>query len=98
LGTSGLHAFGSLAALAGTITYTFDGYDMTGEPKELESDLAATLAALNIGLGYRFPSGFGVTGAFRGDYIFQKSDDDKTNFKEHMRVQGVILTVSYSFK
>jgi hypothetical protein len=98
LGTSGLYAFGSLAAMAGTITYTFDGYDMTGEPKELESDFASTLAALNIGLGYRFPNGFGITGAYRGDFIFQKSDDNKTDWKQNMRVQGVILTVSYSFK
>jgi hypothetical protein len=97
-GTGGLYGFGSLAALGGTIKETYKGYDYLGDPQKSEADYSTALAALNLGVGFRFPSGFGITGGWRGDYITQQPADTATNVKENVRVQGVILTVSYSFK
>jgi hypothetical protein len=98
-GTSGLYGFGSLAALGGTIVYSYDGYDtVLMQNISAETDLSAALIALNAGVGYRFSSGLGVNAGYRGDYISTQLADGTSDSKENLRVQGFILTLSYSFK
>jgi len=97
-GTSGLYGFGSLAALVGTITESVKGQEKLGYSASPDIDYSTALAALNIGVGFRFASGFGITGGYRGDYISLETTVNDITVKQNIRVQGPILTVSYSFK
>ena len=85
-GSSNLYGYGSLAYLTGTMTVEDN---TTGE--SAENDEATNLVAMNAGLGYRFPGGFGVNAGYRAD-VFGSDAADYVD-----RLAGLILTASYTF-
>ncbi len=98
LGSEGLYLFGSLAGMGGSMTpeytYTSDNYSESEE----DEDISAALAAINLGVGYRFPSGFGINAGYRADLFTETFEDmDGEEYQENIRVQGLIVTASYSF-
>jgi hypothetical protein len=98
LGSSGLYAFGSAAYLAGTMKN--ESTDSYGDPEK--TDIPATLVALNLGLGYRFVSGFGLNVGYRADLYTEKQDVEiltvKHTYEYNLSVKGLVATVSYTFK
>lgn len=86
-GTSRLYAYGSLAALAGTLTYKNNVSTLSQT-----NDASTSIVSLTAGLGYRFPSGLGINGGYRGDF-FGSEDSDLVD-----RLQGFNLTLSYTFQ
>lgn len=86
-GTSRMYAYGSIAGLGGTLTYE-DKSSLVASGTEA----SVSLASLNAGVGYRFPSGLGINGGYRGDF-FGSEDSDLVD-----RLQGFNLTVSYTFQ
>ncbi len=101
LGQSGLYAFGSIGYLGGSLTQK---YKVSGLPFEIdneeEQDVATGLAALNIGLGYRWANGVGINVGYRGDYIVQTIEGEgmSEDVQDNTRVQGLNVTLSYSIR
>jgi len=100
-GTSNWYAFGSLAGLAGTLTnetkLSLGGFSQTDS-----YDVDAALAAINLGIGYRFSSGFGINLGYRADLFSEKEKNVSTGNSSgednpRIRVEGAILTASYTF-
>ena len=100
LGRGGFYGFASLAGLGGTITRKEELKVEYFDYKESsEQDLSSTLVALNAGIGYRFPGGLGINAGYRGDYISTESEKVLgVSAKENVRVQGLVLTLSYTFR
>jgi hypothetical protein len=96
-GTSGWYGFASLAGMGGTLTdeTTYEGLTEFADFQNVKSDISAALAALNLGIGYRMPSGFGINAGYRADLFSEDAQDSQDNPRIH--VQGLILTASYSF-
>jgi len=97
LGSGGMYAFGSIAGMAGTLTSETTLEVMGEKESEEGDDVSATLAAINLGLGYRFPSGFGVNVGYRADLFAEELEDSEEDSQPRIRVQGLIVTASYSF-
>ncbi|NIA28751.1 MAG: hypothetical protein GWP06_02415 [Actinobacteria bacterium] len=97
-GSSGLYGFASLAYLGGTLqNETKISFGSTSQDSTY--DVSAGLAAVNLGIGYRFSSGLGLNLGYRAD-LFAENVDKAANSEEsnpRIRVQGTILTLSYSF-
>ncbi len=101
IGAEGLYAFGSLAGMGGTLTYKTE-IENQGESRSAElGDVSSSLAAINLGIGYRFPSGLGINAGYRADLFSEEVDEDDSwsNSEDNnsIRVQGLIITASYSF-
>jgi hypothetical protein len=102
LGSSGLYAFGSIAYLVGTMKTEYKiGNNSSSE--DMNQDVASNLAALNLGLGYRFPSGLGVNIGYRADLYTESQDVENAlggtrKVDYNLGVKGVVATVSYTFK
>ena len=97
LGTGGMYAFGSLAGMAGTLTNEITVEGMGISETSDEGDVSASLAAINLGLGYRFPSGLGINAGYRADLFTEELEDSEEDSQPRIRVQGLIVTASYSF-
>ncbi len=102
LGTSGLYAFGSIAYLVGTMKTEVKAGDYTSDENDSQ-DIASKLAALNLGLGYRFPSGLGVNIGYRADLYTESQDVENylggtETVDYNLGVKGLVATVSYTFK
>ncbi len=105
LGNSGLYAFGSLAGMGGTLTYEEKEDDSslskTSSEDDSENDISAVLVALNVGLGYRFPSGLGINAGYRADLFSEQYDEpviiDEKEVEPRIKVAGFMATISYSF-
>ena len=99
-GTSGWYLFGSLAGMAGTLQYTESYTDsFFGTETTDEIDVDSALAALNLGIGVRFPSGFGINVGYRADLFseeYQNSSSVQGSIEPRIRVEGLIATISYS--
>jgi hypothetical protein len=96
-GTGGWYGFASLSGMGGTLDFKHD-LTYTGEISDKVNeayDVSAALAALNLGIGYRMPSGFGINAGYRADLFSEDAQDSQDNPRIH--VQGLILTASYSF-
>lgn len=97
-GTSGLYGFASLAYLGGTLQ---NETKISGGSTSQDStyDVSAGLAAVNLGIGYRFSSGLGLNLGYRADLFAENVDKAVSEGESNprIRVQGTILTVSYSF-
>lgn len=88
-GSSGVYAYGSLAALTGEMKLEADDEDLDVEEN---GGANTSLIALNAGIGYRFASGLGINAGYRGDF-FGAEDSDYID-----RLQGFIATLSYTFQ
>ncbi len=97
LGSGGLYAFGSIAGMGGTLKNETTLSGMGKTETSDEGDVSATLAAINLGLGYRFPSGFGINAGYRADLFSEELKDSDQNTQPRIRVEGLIVTASYSF-
>ncbi|MBN2411957.1 hypothetical protein JXQ31_09720 [candidate division KSB1 bacterium] len=97
LGSGGMYAFGSIAGMGGTLK-SESTVEFLGESEsETGEDISATLAAINLGLGYRFPSGFGINAGYRADLFSEEVEDSDEDSQPRIRVEGFIVTASYSF-
>ena len=99
-GSSGWYGFGSLAGMGGTLTNEVKiSADMYGFSETTEEDVTAALAAINVGIGYRFAGGLGLNVGYRADLFNEttKATDGAEEENPSIRVQGAILTLSYSF-
>ena len=101
-GSSGLYGFGSMAYLVGTMT-TETQIGSSNLDQDPANDVTSNLVALNLGVGYRFPSGLGVNLGYRADLYTESSDVEtalnKTITVENkLGVKGLVATVSYTFK
>ena len=95
-GASGWYGFAALAGMGGTLTNetTYDGLADFSDFQSAEYDISAALAALNLGIGYRMPSGFGINAGYRADLFSEDLENSEEN--PRIRVQGLILTASVS--
>ena len=95
--TSHWYGFGSLALLFGNIT---NEVSVTGYSEKFENEISSNIVAVTLGVGYRAPSGLGVNLGYRADlYSGEVKDQDPAAVEEKVntRVEGLILTLSYSF-
>jgi hypothetical protein len=102
LGSSGLYGFGSLAYLVGTMT-TESKDESSSLTHGTSIDTPSKLVALNLGLGYRFPSGLGVNIGYRADLYTESTDVENALGKSvtvdnNLGVKGLVATVSYTFR
>ena len=100
-GASRWYAFGSLAGLGGTLTNE-TRVSLGGFSNKESYDVDVALAALNLGIGYRFPSGLGFNLGYRADLFSEQekgtgTDGNNTETNPRIRVEGAILTLSYTF-
>lgn len=85
-GSSNLYGYGSLGYMTGNATVENNETDESSE-----NDEPINLVPINIGIGYRFPSGLGINAGYRGD-VFGSDESDYVD-----RLAGVIVTASYTF-
>jgi len=97
LGTAGMYAFGSIAVMGGIMKSdtTISFMELSEEFEGSEN--AAVLGALNLGLGYRFPSGLGINVGYRADLLNRELEQVDEIIQTRINVQGLIVTASYSF-
>jgi hypothetical protein len=97
LGSGGLYAFGSLAYMAGVMELSYDFSSEDYSESSSGEELDAQLVAINLGVGYRFPSGFGLNIGYRADLFNEKYAEESLDEEPRIGVRGAILTASYSF-
>ena len=97
LGSGGLYAFGSLAYMAGVMELSYDFNSEDYSESSSGEELDAQLVAINLGVGYRFPSGFGLNIGYRADLFNEKYAEESLDEEPRIGVRGAILTASYSF-
>jgi hypothetical protein len=101
LGSEGLYLFGSLAGMGGTLTSETTVEAGGRSASDDTGDLSTTLATINLGLGYRWPGGFGVNAGYRADLFTVTSEyevlDETVESDNNIAVEGLIVTASYSF-
>ncbi|HOT97891.1 MAG TPA: hypothetical protein PLG50_00025 [bacterium] len=96
-GGSNLYAYGSMAYLLGTLKTENNLKSTDVNPNgysswDTEDD--THLFALTLGMGYRFPSGFGLNLGYRGDLYGNEASDE---FEYAQRLAGLVLNASYTF-
>jgi len=96
-GSSNVYAYGSMAYLLGTLKTENNLNSTDINPNgysswDTEDD--THLFAMTLGLGYRFPSGFGLNLGFRGDLYGNKASDE---IDYAQRLSGLVLNASYTF-
>ena len=108
-GTSGMYGFFTLAGMGGTLknetnvvsklsedSYVPPSFGDTEATYSESEDVDAVLAAVNLGIGYRFRSGLGMNLGYRAD-LFSETVDDPNAENPRIRVEGLLLTFSYTF-
>lgn len=85
-GSTNLYGYCSLGYMTGNTTLEDNETN-----ESVENDEPINLVPVNVGIGYRFPSGLGINAGYRGD-VFGSDESDYVD-----RLAGVIVTASYTF-